>query len=89
MFKDAEENVLNVVWDWVATMADRVGIDRAWESAVAIVQQLGIDSAWVWFAAQTQAVTGKAADLAVTLRTWEYQSEVDANLRAVESILVA
>ena len=87
VFKDAEENVLNVVWDWVATMADRVGIDRAWESAVEIVQQLGIDRAWVWFAAQTQAVTGKAADLASTLKTWEYQSEVDVKVNAIrESI---
>ena len=87
MFKDAEENVLNVVWNWIAATADRVGIDRALELAVEMFQQLGIDRAWVWFAAQTQAVTGKAADLASTLKTWEYQSEVDVKVNAIrESI---
>ena len=58
-FKDAEENVLNVVWDWIAATADRVGIDRAWGLAVEMVQRLGIDRALVWFASQTQAITGK------------------------------
>ncbi len=78
-FKDAEENVLNVVWDWIAATADRVGIDRAWDLAVEMVHRLGIDRALVWFASQTQAITGKAADLTSALKTWDYLPEVDVN----------
>ena len=83
-FKDAEENVLNVVWDWIAATADRVGIDRAWELAVEMVQRLGIDRALVWFASQTQAITGKAADLTSALKTWDYLPAVDVNVNAVK-----
>ena len=83
-FKDAEENVLNVVWDWIAATADRVGIDRAWELGVEMVQRLGIDRALVWFASQTKAITGKAADLTSALKTWDYLPEVDVNVNAVK-----
>ena len=89
LFKDAEDNVLSVVWGWIASMADRVGIDRALELAIEMIQRLGIDKAWVWFAAQTQAVTGKAADLAATLKTWEYQSEVDVNVNAIKESIAS
>ena len=89
VFKDAEENVLNVVWDWIATMADRVGIERAWDSAVEIVQQLGIDRAWVWFAAQTQVVTGKAADLTSALKSWEYLPDLDVNVSSIKESIAS
>ena len=79
-YKDAEENVLNVVWDWVVAMADRVGLDTAWESAIEIIRTLGIDRAWVWFAAQTQTVAGKAAGIASTLNSWDYELGVDVNV---------
>ena len=79
-YKDAEENVLNVVWDWVVAMADRVGLDTAWESAIEIIRTLGIDRAWVWFAAQTQTVAGKAAAIASTLNSWDYELGVDVNV---------
>ena len=87
LFKEAEENVLNVVWDWIAATADRVGIDRAWELAVEIVQWLGIDRAMVWFASQPMAIKGKAADLTSALKTWDYLPEVDVKVNAIrESI---
>ena len=89
MFKDAEENVLNVVWNWIAAKADRVGIDRALELVIEKIQRLGIDKAWVWFAAQTQEVTSKAADLASALRTWDYQSEVDVNVNAIKESIAS
>ena len=89
LFKDAEENVLNVMLDWVAAMADRVGIEKAWESAVEFVQQLGIARTWVWFAAQTQAVTGKADDLASTLNTWEYQSKANVSVNAIRKSIAS
>ena len=79
-YKDAEENVLNVVWGWVVAMADRVGLDTAWESAIEIIRTLGIDRAWVWFAAQTQTVAGKAAAIASTLNSWDYELGVDVNV---------
>ena len=79
VYKDAEENVLNVVWDWMVAMADRIGLDTAWETAVAIIRTLGIDRAWVWFAAQTQTVAGKAAGLASTLNSWDYEFGVDVD----------
>ena len=79
-YKDAEENVLNVVWGWVVAMADRVGLDTAWESAIEIIRTLGIDRAWVWFAAQTQTVAGKAAGIASTLNSWDYELGVDVNV---------
>ena len=89
MLKDAEENVLNVVWNWIAAKADRVGIDRALELVIEKIQRLGIDKAWVWFAAQTQEVTSKAADLASALRTWDYQSEVDVNVNAIKESIAS
>ena len=89
LFKDAEENVISVVWGWIATMADRVGIDRALELAIERIQRLGIDKAWVWFAAQTQEVARNAADLASALRTWEYQSEVDVNVNAIKESIAS
>jgi len=79
-YKDAEENVLNVVWDWVVAMADRIGLDNAWESAIAVVRTLGIERAWAWFAAQTHAVAGKAAGIASTLNSWDYDLGVDMEL---------
>jgi len=79
-YKDAEENVLNVVWDWVVAMADRVGLDNAWESAIAVVRTLGIERAWAWFAAQTHTVAGKAAGIASTLNSWDYELGVDMEL---------
>ena len=84
LFKDAEVNVLDVVLDWFNTMADQLGIDRAWELAVEMVQRLGIDRALVWFASQTQAITGKAADLTSALKTWDYLPDVDVNVNAVK-----
>ena len=89
LFKDAEENVISVVWGWIATMADRVGIDRALELAIEMIQRLGIDKAWVWFAAQTQEVARNAADIASALRTWEYQSEVDVNVNAIKESIAS
>ena len=79
LFKDAEVRVLDVVLDWFNTMADRLGVDQAWELATEMVQRLGIDRALVWFASQTQAITGKAADLTSALKTWDYLPEVDVN----------
>ena len=84
LFKDAEVSVLDVVLDWFNTMADRLGVDRAWELATEMVQRLGIDRALVWFASQTQAITGKAADLTSALKTWDYLPEVDVNVNAVK-----
>lgn len=87
LFEHAEENVFNVVLNWVTTMADRVGIDRALELVVGLIQQAGVDKAWVWFAAQTQEVTDNAANLAAALKNWDYQSEVDAKINGMrESI---
>ena len=80
VYKDAEGNVLNVVWDWVVAMADRVGLDTAWESAIGIIRTLGIDRAWAWFAAQTQTVAGKAAGIASTLSSWDYELGVDVDM---------
>lgn len=79
-YKDAEESVVNVVWDWVVAMADRIGLDNAWESAIAVVRTLGIERAWAWFAAQTQTVAGKAAGIASTLSSWDYELGVDMEL---------
>ena len=84
LFKDAEVSVLDVVLDWFNTMADRLGVDRAWELATEMVQRLGIDRALVWFASQTQVITGKAADLTSALKTWDYLPEVDVNVNAVK-----
>ena len=84
LFNDAEVNVLDVVLDWFNTTADQLGIDRAWELAVEMVQRLGIDRALVWFASQTQAITGKAADLTSALKTWDYLPAVDVNVNAVK-----
>jgi len=79
-YKDAEESVLNVIWDWVVAMADRVGLDTAWEAAIKIVRTLGIDRAWAWFAARTQTVAGKAAGIASTLSSWDYELGVDVDM---------
>ena len=49
-----------------------------------MVQRLGIDRALVWFASQTKAITGKAADLTSALKTWDYLPEVDVNVNAVK-----
>ena len=76
-FREAEENVLNVVWDWISMTADRVGLDKAWEIAVAFIQQLGVDRAFVWFAAQTEAFRRRSGDVASFLKRWDYQLEVD------------
>lgn len=87
LFEDAEENVLGVVWDWVVSMADRFGVDRAWEMAVEFVQGLGLDKALVWFKSQTKAVTSRTADLMSALSSWEYLPDVDAGVNDVrESI---
>ncbi len=87
LYEYAEENVLNVVWDWVVSMADRVGVDRAWEMAVEFVQGLGLDKALVWFKSQTKAVTSRTADLMSALSSWEYLPDVDAGVNDVrESI---
>lgn len=83
-YKDAEENVLNVVWDWVVAMADRVGLDTAWEAAVTIVRTMGIERAWAWFAAQTQSVAGKAAGIASTLYSWDYEIGVDLDIDSLK-----
>ena len=76
-FREAEENVLNVLWDWISMTADRVGLDKAWELAVAFIQQLGVDRALVWFAAQTEALRRRAGDVASFLKSWDYQLEVN------------
>ena len=76
-FRETEENVLNVVWDWISMTAARVGLDKAWELAVAFIQQLGIDRALVWFAAQTEALRRRAGDVASFLKSWDYQLEID------------
>lgn len=76
-FREAEENILNVVRDWISMTADRVGLDKAWELAVAFIQQLGVDRALVWFAAQTEALRRRAGDVASFLKSWDYQLEVD------------
>ena len=85
LFKDAEENLPNVVWDWIDSMADRFGVDRAWEMAVAIVQGLGIDKALAWFASQTKAVTSKTADLMSALSSWDYLPDVDARVTDIRA----
>ena len=83
-YKDAEENVLSVVWDWVVAMADRVGLDTAWEAAVTIVRTLGIERAWAWFAAQTHAIAEKAAGIASTLSSWDYEVGVDLDIDSLK-----
>ena len=85
IFNDVEESFLSVVWDWIAVTSDRVGIDRAWEMAAALVQRMGLDGALVWFAAQTNAVTGKTAELASALKSWNYLPEVDVDVSALRA----
>ena len=71
MVDDTEDNILNVAWEWIEGLAQRVGIDRAWEMAIGFVQRIGIDSAWNWFASQTQAVREQASVLFSSLNVWE------------------
>ena len=80
VYEEVEGNVLDVVWDWVVAMANRVGLDTAWESAIRIIRTLGVDQAWVWFAEQTQTVAGKAAGIASTLSSWDYEIGVDLDM---------
>ncbi len=89
LFRDVEESFLSVVWDWIAATSDRVGIDRAWEMAAALVQRLGLDRALVWFASQTKAVTGKTAELASALKSWDYLSEVDVEVSALKESIAS
>lgn len=87
VYEEAEGNVLDVVWGWVVAMADRVGLDTAWKSAIRIIRTLGVDQAWVWFAEQTQTVVGKAAGVASTLSSWDYESDLDEDVDSLrESI---
>ena len=71
MVSDTEDNILNVVWEWIEGLAQRVGIDRAWGMAIGFLQRIGIDSAWNWFASQTQAVREQASVLFSSLNVWE------------------
>ena len=69
---DTDENILNVVWEWIEGLAQRVGIDRAWEMALGFVQRIGIDSAWNWFASQTRSVREQASVLFSSLSAWDF-----------------
>ena len=72
MVDDTDENILNVVWEWIEGLAQRVGIDRAWSMAMGFVQRIGLDSAWNWFASQTQAVKEQASVLFSSLNEWDF-----------------
>ena len=72
MVDDTEDNILNVVWEWIEGLAQWVGIDRAWEMAIGFVQRKGIDSAWNWFASQTRAVREQASVLLSSLNAWDF-----------------
>ena len=79
MVDDTEDNILNVVWEWIEGLAQRVGIDRAWEMAVAFVQRMGLDRAWNWFASQTQAVKKQASVILTSLDAWDFPDlDIDA-----------
>lgn len=84
---EVKEGFSSVVGDWVAATADLFGIDRAWEMAIALVQRLGLDGALTWFAAQTDALTRKAADLTTDLRSWDNLPEAAVDVSYIrESI---
>ena len=72
MVDDTDENILNVVWEWIEGLAQRVGIDRAWEMAIGFVQRIGIDRAWNWFATRTRSVRDQASVLFSSLSAWDF-----------------
>ncbi len=79
MVDDTDDSILNVVWEWVEGLAQRVGIDRAWDIAIRFVQRIGIDSAWNWFASQTRAVREQASVLLSSLNEWDFPDfDIDA-----------
>ena len=79
MIDDTDDSILNVVWEWVEGLAQRVGINRAWDIAIGFVQRIGIDSAWNWFASQTRAVREQASVLLSSLNEWDFPDfDIDA-----------
>ena len=72
MIDDTEDSILNVVWEWIEGLAQRVGIDRAWKMAIGFVQRIGLDSAWNWFASQTRPVRVQASVLLSSLIAWDF-----------------
>ena len=79
MVDDTDENTLNVVWEWIEGLAQRVGIDRAWDIAIGFVQRIGIDRSWNWFASRTRAVREQASVLVSSLNAWDFPDfDIDA-----------
>ena len=79
MVDDTDDSILNVVWEWIEGLAQRVGIDRAWEIATGFVQRIGIESAWNWFASQTRAVREQASVLLSSFNAWDFPDfDIDA-----------
>ena len=72
MVDDTEDSILNVVWEWIEGLAQRVGIDRAWEMALGFVQRIGIDRAWNWFASRTRTVREQASVLLSSFSAWNF-----------------
>ena len=72
MVDDTDDSILNVVWEWIEGLAQRVGIDRAWEMAIGFVQRIGIDKAWNWFASRTRTVREQASVLFSSFSAWDF-----------------
>ena len=72
MIDDTDDSILNVVWEWIEGLAQRVGIDRAWEMAIGFVQRIGIDRAWNWFASRTRTVREHASVLFSSFSAWDF-----------------
>ena len=72
MVDDTDESILNVVWEWIEGLAQRVGIDRAWEIAIGFVQRIGIDRAWNWFASRTRSIREQASVLFSSHSEWDF-----------------
>lgn len=79
MIDDTDDSILNVVWEWIEGLAQRVGIDRAWGIASGFLQRIGMERAWSWFASQTRAVREQASVLMSSLNAWNFPDfEIDA-----------
>lgn len=80
MVDDADDSTLNVVWEWIEGLAQRVGIDRAWAIAAGFVRRIGIDNAWNWFASQTRGVREQASVLLSSFNEWDFPDfDIDAD----------
>lgn len=79
MIDDTDDSILNVVWEWIEGLAQRVGIDRAWAIASGFLQRIGMERAWNWFASQTRAVREQASVLMSSLNAWDFPDfDIDA-----------